>query len=106
MLLELAKEGGRLVVDDEVVFQYRRHAQSVSAVTAPDGSKFAQERVVFGEAVRDFTSMGWERAASAARWHLTSRLHSAADLPKAVFARDAKGVGNLARHTFGGSPKP
>ncbi|SIN70471.1 glycosyltransferase family 2 protein [Agromyces cerinus] len=102
MLLELAKDDGTLVVDDEVVFRYRRHAESVSAVTAPDGSKFAQERVVFGEAARDMEALGWQQAARAAKLHLTSRLHSAADLPKAVVARDAAGFRSLARHTFGG----
>ncbi|MFF2370045.1 glycosyltransferase family 2 protein [Agromyces sp. NPDC058110] len=103
MLLELAKDGGSLVVDDDIVFRYRRHAESVSAVTAPDGSKFAQERVVFGEAARDLAALGWHGAARAARLHLTSRLHAAADLPKAVLARDASGFRSLARHTFGGS---
>ena len=49
MLLEITKSGGSLVLDDETVFQYRRHATSVSAVTGPDGSKFRQERLLFDE---------------------------------------------------------
>ncbi|MFB9309274.1 glycosyltransferase involved in cell wall biosynthesis [Agromyces hippuratus] len=102
MHLEFAKDGGLLVADDEIVFRYRRHGGSVSAVTGPDGSKFAEERQVFREAARDMDALGWHRAARAARVHLSSRLHAAADLPKAVLARDGEGFRSLARHTFGG----
>lgn len=102
MLLELAEDGGSIAIDDRVVFQYRRHASSVSAVTGVDGSKFAQERSVYAEAERDFAAIGWNRAARTARFHLTSRLHAAAAIPSAIRASDAEGRRNLVRHTFGG----
>ncbi|WP_211195796.1 glycosyltransferase [Agromyces sp. H66] len=102
MVLDLVTDGGSVVVDDEVVFRYRRHAESVSAVTGPDGSKFAQERTVFAEADRDLRAMGWNRAARAARWHLSSRLHALADLPKAIGPGKSVGRRRLLRHVFGG----
>ena len=102
MVLDLVKDGGSVVVDDRVVFQYRRHAESVSAVTGPDGSKFAQERTVFAEADRSLRAVGWNRAARAARWHLSSRLHALADLPKAIGRGKSVGRRRLLRHVFGG----
>lgn len=103
MLLEITKSGGTLVLDDETVFEYRRHSASVSAVTGPDGSKFAQERVLFAEAERDCRSMGWPRAARAARNHLTSRLNALSELPSAVKLRNDLGRRALLRHVFGPS---
>jgi glycosyltransferase involved in cell wall biosynthesis len=101
MLLEITKVGGTLVLDDDVCFTYRRHRASVSAVTGPDGSKFAQERTLFNEAVRDLTELGWARAATAARLHLTSRLNALTDLPAAIQRGDARGRQALLRHIFG-----
>ncbi|MET4639067.1 glycosyltransferase family 2 protein [Mycetocola sp. 2940] len=103
MLLEITKDGGRLVLDDEVVFTYRRHSESVSAVTGPDGSKFAQERVLFAEAERDLTALGWHGAARAARLHVTSRLNALSELPAALLARNRSGLRSLLRHVFGPS---
>ena len=101
MLLEITKGGGTLVLDDDVCFTYRRHGASVSAVTGPDGSKFAQERVLFDEAVRDLTTLGWGQAAAAARLHLTSRLNALTDLPAAIRRGNALGRRALLRHIFG-----
>ena len=101
MLLEITKGGGTLVLDDDVCFTYRRHGASVSAVTGPDGSKFAQERILFDEAVRDLTMLGWGQAAAAARLHLTSRLNALTDLPAAIRRGNALGRRTLLRHIFG-----
>ena len=101
MLLEITKGGGTLVLDDDVCFTYRRHGASVSAVTGPDGSKFAQERILFDEAVRDLTMLGWGQAAAAARLHLTSRLNALTDLPAAIRRGNALGRRALLRHIFG-----
>ncbi|QTX05267.1 glycosyltransferase family 2 protein [Agromyces archimandritae] len=100
MLIEIAEDGGTLLVDDRIVFRYRRHAASVSAVTGPDGSKFAQERVLFREAAAAFRERGWKRAARSADLHLSSRLNAATELPH---ARTAAGRRSLARHVFGRS---
>jgi len=100
MLLEITKDGGSLVLDDEICFSYRRHSQSVSAVTGPDGSKFRQERTLFGEAKRDLTAMGWKRAARAAANHWTSRANALSELPAAIRARNAAGRKALLEHVF------
>jgi len=101
MLVEIVKAGGSLVLDDTVVFNYRRHSSSVSAVTGPDGSKFRQERTLFHEAVSDFTAMGWTTAARVARLHLTSRLNALTELPGAILKNNAAGRSTLTRHVLG-----
>lgn len=101
MLLEIAKGGGVLVVDDEACFNYRRHAASVSAMTGSDGSKFAQERTLFDEAARDCAALGWPRAARAARHHFTSRINALTEFPAAVRAANPQGRRALLRHVFG-----
>ncbi|WP_130484986.1 glycosyltransferase family 2 protein [Microcella putealis] len=75
--LALLADGGLIAVDDRATFRYRRHGGSVSSVTARDGARFAEEAQLFREWTTTFGSMGWRRAASAARWHLTSRLNAA-----------------------------
>lgn len=97
MLFAISAEGGTLLVDDQTVFFYRRHAASYSAVTGPDGSKFAQERTAFREAATTSESLWWPRAARAARWHLSSRLHALSALPR---ARDAASRRSLAEHVL------
>lgn len=101
MLIAITKDGGSLVLDDVNCFNYRRHSASVSAVTGPDGSKFAQERTLFSEAARDCAALGWKRAARAAAFHLTSRLNALSELPGAIKARNADGRAALLRHVFG-----
>lgn len=103
MLLEITKDGGELVLDDEVAFNYRRHSESVSAVTGPDGSKFAQERVLFAEAEADLRALGWHRAAAAARNHYSSRLNALTEFPRAMRASSRSGRRSLLRHIFGPS---
>lgn len=100
MLLSIAERGGSLVVDDTVAFHYRRHRASVSAVTGPDGTKFAQERTLFSEVSERFAQRGWARSARAARRHLSSRLNAMTELPAAVRAKGI-GAGPLVRHAFG-----
>lgn len=103
MLTDITANGGSLVLDDDVVFSYRRHSGSVSAKTGPDGSKFAQERQLFGDASRVMRALGWNRAARAADLHLSSRLNALNEVPKALRARSLAGTKSLARHVFGGN---
>jgi hypothetical protein len=100
-LFELATEGAVMVVDDDVVFQYRRHSTSVSAVTGPDGSKYQQEAIFFDHATERCRELGWRGAALAASRHVSSRLHAATELPAAVRAGDRAGQRVLLRHIFG-----
>ncbi|TQL48639.1 GT2 family glycosyltransferase [Homoserinimonas aerilata] len=101
MLFDIAKAGGTLVLDDQVVFNYRRHSNSVSAVTGPDGSKFRQERTLFYEAADASRALGWARAARVARNHVTSRLNALTELPGAIVKNNKTGKRTLTRHVLG-----
>ena len=101
LMLDIIEAGGSLLLDDEVCFSYRRHATSVSAVTGPDGAKFAEERALFAEADQRMRALGWPRAARAARHHLTSRLNALSELPAALRAHDPAGRRALLGHLFG-----
>jgi len=105
-LMQITLRGGSLVLDDTVVFTYRRHSTSVSAVTGPDGSKFRQERTLFREVERAARERGWNSAARAAHNHLTSRLNALTELPGAVLAGNAQGRSTLTRHVLGLDYKP
>ena len=87
LLVDLAADGGSLVYDPAVVFSYRRHAASVSSVRATDGRRFDEESEFFAGEARRCTERGWPRAARAASWHLTSRLHCAQARAGAILAR-------------------
>jgi glycosyltransferase involved in cell wall biosynthesis len=98
MLFEITKDGGTLVLDDEVVFSYRRHSSSVSAVTGSDGSKFKQERTLFYEAIEASKALGWSRAVVVAKHHITSRLNALTELPGAILKKNKAGKSTLIRH--------
>jgi glycosyltransferase involved in cell wall biosynthesis len=100
LMLEIVMAGGSLLLDDEVVFSYRRHAGSVSALTGPDGAKFAEERRLFDETAERMRALGWPKAARAARHHLTSRLNALSELPAALRAHDPAGRRALLRHAL------
>jgi glycosyltransferase involved in cell wall biosynthesis len=102
MLLDIIEGGGEFVLDDQVVFRYRRHQQSVSSATATDGSRFKQERELFDAEVKRFEAIGWRRAARAARWHTLSRLNALTRIPLAVRQGNGKGVKALLTHAAGG----
>lgn len=101
MLLRITEGGGQLLLDDEVVFAYRRHRASLSATTGIDGSKFAQERTLFDEVGSRMIRLGWRDAASAARHHVSSRLNAVSEVPGALLRRDGEGLRALARHAVG-----
>jgi len=102
MIFGIVADGGALVIDDEPIFSYRRHARSLSATTGADGTKFAQERVFFAEAAERANALGWSRAARAARWHLSSRLNALTELPGALRPSAGAARRNLLRHAMGG----
>lgn len=98
MLFQIIKNGGNLVLDDQIAFSYRRHSASVSAVTGPDGSKFRQERSLFYEAAATSRELGWNRAARVATRHLLSRLNALTELPGAIRTRNIVGRRTLLQH--------
>ena len=84
LYLRILLDGGRVVLFGRPGIEYRRHAASLSSTTAGNGARFDEESDYFAEAAATMAAAGWPRAARAARWHLTSRLHAAA---KAIAAR-------------------
>ncbi len=100
LLFDVAKSGGSIVVDPSVVFLYRRHGVSDSAVRAVDGSRFDEERAFFRQVAAECRDRGWPRAERAARWHLTSRLNAASLLPVNLKARRMDAVKTLLRHVI------
>lgn len=105
-ILEIIFDGGSLVVDDEAVFEYRRHSASVSSRTAVDGSKYGQELRLFREIAIESDARGWRKAARAARLHWTSRLSALASVPSAIKAKHTQGRRALLRHAFGRTGRP
>jgi glycosyltransferase involved in cell wall biosynthesis len=101
LLLSIVRAGGSLMLDDEVVFEYRRHAASVSMVGVARGSRFNEERALFAEERARMEQLGWHRAARAARVHLTSRLNALSGAPRALLDRDLPAARVLARHALG-----
>lgn len=101
MLTSIAMNNGTLLLDREIVFQYRRHSASLSAVTGPNGRKFREERAFFFESARSLRAQGWKSAARISSRHVMSRLHALTDLPRAIIARNSEGISTLTRHICG-----
>lgn len=98
--LQILTEGGTMLLDPAVTFEYRRHAASVSSFTAHDATRFQEEKRFFAQTSRDLVGLGWSRAARIARWHVSSRLHALARLPGTLVARDLTGARELLRHAL------
>jgi glycosyltransferase involved in cell wall biosynthesis len=101
MLMDIVADGGTFILDDEVVFQYRRHQHSVSSAMATDGSRFVQERRLFDSERERYERMGWKRAATAARRHGSSKLNALTRIPAALRAGDLSGIRDLVTHAAG-----
>lgn len=100
LLLDIAAEGGSMVIDPTLSFLYRRHSASDSSVRALDGRRFDEERSFFeGQALR-FKTLGWQKAARAASFHTTSRLNAATLILKSVSKGKVDSVPRLAKHIF------
>jgi len=90
---------GRMAWSPRKSFRYRRHAASVSSRTAASGDRFDEERALFEWAASECVSLGWPRAARAARWHLTSRLHDVVATMRAPLSTTAPERRDLARRS-------
>lgn len=99
-IMQIILNDGTIVVDDKPVFEYRRHSQSVSAKTAVDGSKYAQELTLFTEVLSQSRARGWNKAARSAAWHPTSRLSALSVVPAALKAGRRDGARALLSHGF------
>jgi len=101
MLLDVSLDGGRMVLDPEIAFSYRRHGASDSGVRTRSGHRFDEERRVFATFASEMQAAGWRRAARAAHVHATSRLHALSLLPGAVADRDLRAGSRLIAHGLG-----
>jgi glycosyltransferase involved in cell wall biosynthesis len=99
LLMELVLRGARLVTDDTVCFEYRRHAASESSATAFDGSRFTEAGAFFADTADRLAAHGWPRAARVARRHLSSRIFALTMLPRTLL--HPAGLLALARHVLG-----
>ena len=98
LAMDLIMQGGKMVLIDDEIFRYRRHTASDSSVKAINGERFIDERNFFRVMSTDLKSIGWSRAARAARVHLTSRLHAASLISACV--RQGKNPWRLVTHLF------
>lgn len=98
LIIDVLCSGGVLLVDDDIVFHYRRHMASDSAVRALAGTRFDEEDVVMKSFAAQFSQLGWKRAARRARLRPMSRLNSLSLVPKAL--RHKRNPLPLLRRTF------
>ncbi|GAA3245680.1 glycosyltransferase family 2 protein [Dactylosporangium siamense] len=101
LILELVTRGGTLVATDEVAFQYRRHGSSLSSSSAVTGGRFSEARDFFLATAARMDAHGWHKAARAARWHLSSRIHALTMLPAAAKQRSGSSVTVLTKYALG-----
>lgn len=101
LTIDVILDGGSLVLDDTVAFEYRRHAASVSSWRAADGSRFEEEQTFFLTSADEFSRRGWTQAARAARRHFSSRLNAATRIPGALAARRGPELRVLFRYSIG-----
>jgi hypothetical protein len=101
LLVDVLLRGERLVVDEVVVFEYRRHLSSDSSRKAVSGERFKEEAEYHRRIAAELRLRGWTRAAIAARLRATSRAHALCLLPAAVRRGEMRGSLSLARHAFG-----
>lgn len=100
IVVDLVVGGASLVLDPTVCFAYRRHRASASSASLLDDRRFRGEREYFALVAGQAEAVGWHRAARAARWHVTSRLHALTLLPAGA-RQGAPAVRALLRHAFG-----
>jgi glycosyltransferase involved in cell wall biosynthesis len=99
LLVDTLLAGGTVAVDSQVVFEYRRHAGSLSSTEALAGGRFDEEAAYFRTIAGELEARGWLRARRAARLRLMSRAHAASLVPRAARCDLASAV-HLARHAL------
>ena len=77
LAMDLIMQGGKMILIEDEIFKYRRHTASDSSVKAINGERFIDEKNFFNIMAKDLKSIGWNKAARAAKLHSTSRLHAA-----------------------------
>lgn len=98
LLLDIAAEGGSMVVDPTLAFLYRRHSASDSSVKALDGRRFDEERAFFMGQAERFRKLGWRGTSRAAAFHTTSRLNAATLLARSLALGKTDSLPRLLKH--------
>lgn len=101
LVLDIVADGGALLVDPTRCFRYRRHTQSDSSWRALDGTRFHETRRFFLDEAERFDRLGWPSAATAARRHVSSRIHALSLVPLALRKGHLPGARNLVSHAVG-----
>ena len=99
IVMDIVTAGGTLLLEPTVCFHYRRHGASASSAALLDGTRFRGERAYFALVAAQCASLGWRRAARAARLHLSSRLYALTLIPRALRGRPSRAC-VLLRHAF------
>ncbi len=97
LVMELLVAGEGLALAPELCFSYRRHAVSESSAKAFTGDRFIEARRFFLETADRLETLGWHRAAQAARRHRSTRLHALTLLPGALRSGQTAGARSLTR---------
>ena len=98
--MQLLVDGAPMLLDPEVTFEYRRHAEAASSRAAVDVSRFHEEKALLLD-MRDIAaSRGWRRARRIAALHPSSRLHALVSLASVARAGQLVGGRELLRHAF------
>ena len=84
LAMDLIMQGGEMALIEDEIFSYRRHQESDSSVKAINGERFKDEKHFFNVMAKDLRKIGWRKAAQAAKFHTTSRLHAASLIPKCI----------------------
>lgn len=100
LLMDLLFEGWAIAVTPEIAFRYRRHGSSASSLAADSTTRFTEEARLFHEIASRSHHRGWEHACRAARLHVTSRLHAASHIPRAVRCRRLDHVKTTLTHAL------
>lgn len=101
LLMDIAFDGGELVFDPTVAFEYRRHEGSASMSMLLDGRRFSQERGYFHLAADLAHAQGWRRTRRAARARWFSRAHAITEIPAVLRRGTPEGRRALLAHIFG-----
>lgn len=74
--LDLVKDGGKLFVDTNTTFKYRRFESSLSSKEKTKGGiRFQEENEVYNNFATTFKKLGWLKASRASRLHITSQIN-------------------------------
>lgn len=98
LLLDIALAGGRMLLADELVFRYRRHAASASAAGTHGDVRFAQEAVLLDAYAGRFAARGWRGAARVARRRIVPRTNALISAASALIRGDGAQARRFARH--------